>query len=454
MTAVASTGPPLIAYNILRYLEGKMELSTVQTVFMLAGLFLCPLVSGICNSTMFFRGKRASLHAYAALTTAMYRKSLRLSPVGVSSISTGKLVHMFSSDAGTSMERVVIMMMPALLSPIQFVVYLMLIFTQIGWSCFSAMGLIILILPMNIKIFTKVLSAYQGAAGATDKRVKLVNELITGIRIVKFYAWEKSFVKVIEAARELELGWIEMHAYWMSIGLQTIFIQLPGLIQLAAIMTFVLTGGLSDPATIFTAIMFFQLLQQPVSQMPNALSIVVQLHVGLGRIGNFLKSEEQMPQGNDIRTQEGPAKGSNDSAVSMQNVTVSWGKRLSAEVVELLNSRKRGLSKSEKKERDKRVQEEKATIAKDPFPPVLQSMTLNIMPGELVMVCGESHYIFLLFFIFKKKKFLLLFFPSVITHHKSLYSFVVFYSCSTTSSILPYYYDSQVRSAVENLLFL
>ena len=87
----------------------------------------------------------------------------------------------------------------------------------------------------------------------------------------------------------------------MSIGLQTVFIQLPGLIQLAAIATFVLTGGEADPAVIFTSIMFFQLLQQPVTQMPNALSQIAQLLVGLARIGNFLKTDEQLVADDGVR---------------------------------------------------------------------------------------------------------------------------------------------------------
>ena len=390
ITAFASTGPPIIANRLLLMIEGKLTLTNLEKGLLVAVLFLCPLISGICNSTMFFRGKRASLHAYAALTTAMYRKSLRLSPVGVGSISTGKLVHMFSSDAGTSMERVVIMLCPALLSPFQFVAYIILIYNQLGWSAFSSLGLIILIIPLNIKIFGKVLRAYAGAAGATDKRVKLVNELIAGIRIVKFYAWEKPFIKVIEAARNTELGWIKMHAYWMSIGLQTVFIQLPGLIQLAALTTYVLQGGVSDPSRIFTAIMFFQLLQQPVSQMPNALSIMVQLYVGLGRIGTFLKSDEQKLQ--LTLENDGTNTNNKDStlpAVTMNNVTVSWGKRLSSEISELLNDKKRGLKKSEKKQQELRIKKAKEEIALDPFPPVLSNMTLNIMKGELVMVCGD-----------------------------------------------------------------
>ena len=138
LTAAASTGPPLIAFVLIRYVEGKLVLDVAQQVGLLLLLILCPLVSGFTNSIMMFRGKRASLHSYAALTTAMYHKALRLSSVGISQVSTGRLVNMFSTDAGKSLERVVVMMVPAMIAPIQFFGYLTLIWLQIGWTVFAS----------------------------------------------------------------------------------------------------------------------------------------------------------------------------------------------------------------------------------------------------------------------------------------------------------------------------
>ena len=39
------------------------------------------------------------------------------------------------------------------------------------------------------------------AARLTDKRVKIMNEVISGIRVIKMYAWEYAFTHVISNIR-------------------------------------------------------------------------------------------------------------------------------------------------------------------------------------------------------------------------------------------------------------
>lgn len=45
-----------------------------------------------------------------------------------------------------------------------------------------------------------------------DKRIKMMNEIINGIRILKLYAWEPAFIRSITSIREKELGYIRQKA--------------------------------------------------------------------------------------------------------------------------------------------------------------------------------------------------------------------------------------------------
>ena len=40
------------------------------------------------------------------------------------------------------------------------------------------------------------------AAYKTDKRLRLMNEIIGGVQVIKMYAWEKPFSRLVDKARE------------------------------------------------------------------------------------------------------------------------------------------------------------------------------------------------------------------------------------------------------------
>lgn len=46
-----------------------------------------------------------------------------------------------------------------------------------------------------------------------DKRVKLMSEILNGIKVLKLYAWEESFNRIVSQIRERELTLLKRAGY-------------------------------------------------------------------------------------------------------------------------------------------------------------------------------------------------------------------------------------------------
>ena len=81
-----------------------------------------------------------------------------------------------------------------------------------------------------------------------DKRTKLMNEILGGIKVLKLYAWEKSFMQRITDLRSKELAALRAQA-WLSGFMVFAFTSAPFLVALASFAVFVL----SDPNNVLDA---------------------------------------------------------------------------------------------------------------------------------------------------------------------------------------------------------
>ena len=110
-----------------------------------------------------------------------------------------------------------------------------------------------------------------------DARVKLMNEILTGIRIIKYYCWEKPFKGKIDDLRNVELKYITQMTYLMNNGIDLLITLVPQLVPLACFSLYPSVMGKPLTSSVaFTSISLFSILQMPFDMMPMCMMLLVQ----------------------------------------------------------------------------------------------------------------------------------------------------------------------------------
>ena len=78
----------------------------------------------------------------------------------------------------------------------------------LGWSAFAGFIILILSWPLNNYVSRRSVRIQKGVSTARDKRMGVLNELISAVKFIKFFAWESQWIKRVMDAREVEMQWM------------------------------------------------------------------------------------------------------------------------------------------------------------------------------------------------------------------------------------------------------
>merc|ERR1739845_242587 len=127
----------------------------------------------------------------------------------------------------------------------------------------------------------------------SDSRVKLMNEILTGIRIIKFYAWEKPFGKEVSEIRAKEMDALTKMAFTVAVGFSIILLSTPIVQAIFVFVTYVkIQPEPLTAATPFTTVALFSLMRFPFAFMPMGLLQYIQSRISLRRLERYLALPE------------------------------------------------------------------------------------------------------------------------------------------------------------------
>jgi ABC-type multidrug transport system fused ATPase/permease subunit len=168
------------------------------------GLLGLQLLSSICQHHFFYRSGGTGVLLRAGLIAAVYDRSLQLSARARSTLTNGKLINHISTDV-SRIDFAAGFFHMAWTAPIQMIICLILLIINIGPSALAGFALFIILTPLQGILISKLFKLRRVSMTWTDKRAKLLQELLTGIKVIKFFAWEVPYLDRIYGLRDKEL---------------------------------------------------------------------------------------------------------------------------------------------------------------------------------------------------------------------------------------------------------
>ncbi|XP_062096642.1 ABC transporter C family member 12-like isoform X2 [Humulus lupulus] len=284
---------------------------------------------GVLNESRFYQNvQRVGLWLRSTLVASIFRKSLRLTHEGRKNFPTGKITNMITTDAA-SLQQICPLLHELWSAPFRIIISMVLLYQQLGVASLFGALVLILMVPLQTVVLSKMRKVTKEGLLCTDKRVGLMNEILEAMDIVKFYAWEGSFKSCIENIRNEEISWFRK-AQLLSIFNSFILNSVPVFVSLISFGVFTLCGGDLTPARAFTSLSLFQVLRLPLMMLPNLLSQIVIANISLQRMEGLLLAEEIILQPNPPLQQELPV-------ISIKDGYFSWDAKANKHTLSNIN---------------------------------------------------------------------------------------------------------------------
>lgn len=161
-----------------------------------------------------------------------------------------------------------------------------------------------------------------------------MDEIINGVQVIKMYAWEKPFTKLITLARKSELKIVMKSSY-----VRALFMTFNLFTTRAAMFSTLLTMALMDQpitaAKVFVFMSYFNILSQTMSSMfVRGISEVAELLVAIKRLQNFMMNEEFKVSKPSLNNNE---SADTKTVVSLKNLTAKWNEKSSEVALNEIN---------------------------------------------------------------------------------------------------------------------
>ncbi|XP_043689685.1 ABC transporter C family member 3-like isoform X3 [Telopea speciosissima] len=325
----ASYVGPYFIESFVQYLNSSHQ-DKSKGYMLVSTFFLAKLIECLSQRHWFFRVQQVGIRARAGLVAMIYRKGLKLSNESRQGHSSGEIINFMNVDA----QRVADFswyLHDLWMVLVQVALALVILYKSLGLASVAAMVATVIVMLTNLPLGT-LQEKFQGKLmDSKDQRMKATSEILRNMRILKLQGWEMKFLAKIVEFRKLETGWLKKYVY--SSAMTTfVFWGAPTFVSVVTFGACMFLGIPLESGKILAALATFRILQEPIYNLPDTISMVVQTKVSLDRIASFLRLDDLQL---DV-VQKFPV-GSSEISIEIINGNFSWDPQSSILTLKDLN---------------------------------------------------------------------------------------------------------------------
>ncbi|GBG71636.1 hypothetical protein CBR_g9052 [Chara braunii] len=337
---------PVLVQKIINLVQAKNTSRSVGLSY--GALFLSISIAQTVTVHIYYQMLyRITSRVRASMVCLVYKKATRISTAESKGASTGEIMNLQSNDV-EKVRNAVLYINYLWDGPLQIFVALAMLVNIIGpWPAVSGFAVLVLMIPAQAFVMSWLSSVRMKLITHTDERVKLITEIIQGIKAVKLYAGEEQFIEQVNKIREKELQHIwktrcidVLSSFAWGLG--------PTLVSLMSFGVYTILGNQLTAEVAFPALTLFNLIRFPLVAIPYQINSLVQANVSTRRLEKFLALPELIPV-------QSSTFDSTTGSITVTEADFTWHPAESDNVA----------------------------------PPTLSKINLQVSPGHLVIVIGE-----------------------------------------------------------------
>ncbi|XP_035533359.1 multidrug resistance-associated protein 4-like [Morone saxatilis] len=318
---------PLLLWKIIQYFESydpEDERSLSMAYGYAAAMSLSAFGLTILQHLYYYHVQRTGMKIRVAVCHMIYRKALGLSSESMGRTTTGQIVNLLSNDVNR-FDEITLNLHYLWVGPLQAVVIILLLWYEIGPSCLAGVAGIALMMAVQTW-FGKLFGIFRSkTAVLTDNRIRVMNEVVSGIRIIKMYAWEKPFSALVNEVRRKEISQILKSSYLRGLNMASFFAS-SKIIVFVTFTVYVLLGNIITASSVFVTVSLYGTIKLTVTLFfPLAIEKVSETAVSIRRITNFLLLEEV-----ERRNFVLPLEEKKENSIEIEKLTCYWDESLDA----------------------------------------------------------------------------------------------------------------------------